>query len=87
MNKAYSNPCVRCGKERVILRTWKERVGNSVVVNTDTICPDPECQKLVNKENKKQRDKHAAMKLRSEQRAKQRNNLRNLGKTKRRVLP
>lgn len=82
MNTKFKNPCVRCGKERIVLRTWKEKVWDSVIINTETICPDPECQKLVNRDNKKQRDKHAAMKLRSEQRAVHRNDLRNLGKAK-----
>lgn len=69
MKNTYSNPCSRCGTERVIVRTWKERVGNSIVTNTEKKCPNPECQKIVDLENKKLRDKNAALKLRSEQRA------------------
>ncbi len=68
MKKTYSNPCIRCGKERIVLRSWKEKIGSSVVTNTEMICPDPECQKIVNSENKKQQDKYTAMKLRSAQR-------------------
>jgi len=82
MNQAFKNVCIRCGKERVFLREWTERVGNSVVINTETTCPDHECQKLVDKDNKKQRDKHILMKKRSEQRAKERNRLRNEVKIK-----
>jgi hypothetical protein len=84
MSKGFSNPCVRCGKERVVLRIWKERVYDSVVENTETICPDPECQKLVNKDNKKLKDRYTALKLKSEQRAVHRNQLRNLSKVKKR---
>lgn len=69
MNKTYSNPCIRCGTERVISRTWKEKIGNSVVINIEKVCPDIKCQNKVNQDNKKQRDKSAAMKQRSEQRA------------------
>jgi len=53
MNQAFKNVCIRCGKERVILREWTERVGNSIVTNTTTTCPDPECQKIVDRDNKK----------------------------------
>lgn len=82
MNKPFSNPCVRCGKERIVLKTWKEKIWDSIIINTETICPDPECQKLVNKDNKKQRDKRTAMKLRSEQRLTDRNKLRAIEKAK-----
>lgn len=44
-----SNPCVKCGKERIDGKTWKGKVGASVVTYTMTICPDPECQKIVEK--------------------------------------
>jgi hypothetical protein len=54
------------------------------VENTETICPDPECQKLVNKDNKKLKDRYTALKLKSEQRAVHRNQLRNLSKVKKR---
>lgn len=58
----YSNPCTRCGKQRVVSRTWKEvieTVSGVVItqINQDTICPDRECQKIVNKELKVQKDK------------------------------
>lgn len=62
------NPCIRCGKERKIVKTWKEKLGNSIIINTESICPDPECQKKVDSENKKYRERQAAMKLKSEQR-------------------
>jgi hypothetical protein len=39
--------CVRCGKPRIILSVKEEKIGNSVIVTTETICPDPECQKKV----------------------------------------
>jgi hypothetical protein len=68
MKKKYSNPCSRCGTERVILRTWEEKIGASVVISTEMICPNRDCQKKVDKDNKADSDKRAAMKLRSEQR-------------------
>lgn len=44
-----SNPCIECGKQRIDGKSWQGRVGASVVTYTLTICPDVECQKLVDK--------------------------------------
>lgn len=44
-----SNPCVECGKQRVNGKTWKEKVGVTTIIHTLTICPDPDCQKIVEK--------------------------------------
>ena len=44
-----SNPCSECGKERIDSKTWKGKAGASVVTYTMTICPDPVCQKKVDK--------------------------------------
>lgn len=44
-----SNPCSECGKERIDGKTWKGKVGISVITYTQTICPDPECQKIVDR--------------------------------------
>lgn len=41
--------CIVCGKRRIIVATHEEKIGNSVVVYKETICPDPECQKKVEK--------------------------------------
>ena len=41
------NPCVRCGKKRIDGKTWKGKSGISVVTYTQTICPDADCQKIV----------------------------------------
>ncbi len=42
-----SNPCVKCGKERIDGKSWESKVGISVIVHTMTVCPDKECQKQV----------------------------------------
>ncbi|OGE30539.1 hypothetical protein A3C59_05565 [Candidatus Daviesbacteria bacterium RIFCSPHIGHO2_02_FULL_36_13] len=44
-----SNPCIQCGKERIDGKSWEEKAGISVVTYTDTVCPDSECQKIVDK--------------------------------------
>ncbi len=71
MSKTY-NLCIRCGKERKVVRTWEEKIEGSTIMNTESVCPDKECQKMVEADNKKSRDRHAAMKLKSEQRAQNR---------------
>ncbi len=44
-----ANPCSECGRERVDGKSWKGKAGASVVTYTSTICPDPQCQKIVDK--------------------------------------
>ncbi len=44
-----NNPCVECGKQRIDGKTWKGKVGSSVITYTLTVCPDPACQKIVDK--------------------------------------
>lgn len=44
-----SNKCSRCGKERVVVKTRKEKVGSSYVFYREMSCPDKECQKQVDK--------------------------------------
>lgn len=72
MAEKISNPCVRCGTERIVLKTWKEHVntffGNSTVVHTETVCPNKECQKLVNKEIAYQQEKRDKIKKDKEER-------------------
>ncbi|HLD92256.1 MAG TPA: hypothetical protein VI795_02570 [Patescibacteria group bacterium] len=41
--------CTRCGKPRIVVKTYEEKVDTSTVIYTITECSDPECQKLVNK--------------------------------------
>jgi len=68
MKKTFGNPCSRCGKERIIIRTWKEKVDSSVIINTETACPDKECQAEVEKINRKQQERSASLKRESEKR-------------------
>lgn len=72
MTKEYHNVCIRCGKERIVLREWKEKFGYSTVINTEMICPDPQCQKKVEKENRKQVNRYRLMKKKSDDRLKKR---------------
>ena len=42
-----SNICTRCGKIRIVKKEWKETVNGSTVTYSETVCPDTECQKIV----------------------------------------
>ncbi len=68
MNIHQSNPCIRCGTERIIKKSWKEKVDNSIIINTLNICPNKDCQKKVDFDIKRQKDKNTAMRVRNEQR-------------------
>src|SRR4030067_174250 len=38
-----------CGKQRIVVKTYKKYVSGSLTIVTKTACPDPLCQKKVNK--------------------------------------
>lgn len=61
MNVNSSNVCTRCGKQRIDGKSWTEKVemffGTSTVVHTETMCPDPECQKIVEEKLAQQKQK------------------------------
>jgi len=61
MQKKFKNLCYRCGKERIVTRVWKEKIGNSVIENTETSCPDKECQKAINQDLLRQKNKRIQM--------------------------
>jgi uncharacterized protein YdaU (DUF1376 family) len=67
------NVCTRCGKPRIVVKTWTEKVklatGISVITHTQTACPDPNCQKRVDAELKSAREKKAAIEKDRVQRA------------------
>lgn len=64
-----SNPCINCGKERVDGKTWEEKLGATVVIRTQTICPDSECQKVVDEGIARQKAKNASL-LKAKEKAK-----------------
>lgn len=57
MLKPTINPCIRCGQERIMTKTWKEQVGLARITYTTSICPDPQCQKIVDRENRARLEK------------------------------
>jgi len=73
MTNKYTNPCTRCGKERIQSKKWKEKTvtfsGTTIVVTrTQNICPDPDCQKIVDKELRAQKAKRDKIKSDREER-------------------
>ena len=56
-----SNPCIECGKERIDGKTWQGKAGASVITYTLTICPDPDCQKIVDRKIAAKRAKTALL--------------------------
>jgi hypothetical protein len=50
-----NNPCIRCGKERIVVKIKKKYINNSLITTTTTTCPDPECQKKLDADLAKKR--------------------------------
>lgn len=67
--------CIRCGKKRIVSKTWTEIINNSEVKFSLTVCPDPECQKIVEQELNQKKEKIIAIQKKSQERKK--NNIRN----------
>ena len=68
-----TNICPRCGKPRIDGKTWTEEIttlaGISVVTHTMTICPDSDCQKVVDAKWAEQIDKSNKIKAEFDARA------------------
>lgn len=66
------NLCTRCGKERIDSKTWEEEItsffGATTITHTETVCPDPECQKIVEEKMDALRQKTEDMKVEKEKR-------------------
>ncbi len=64
--------CPRCGKQRVVVSSYKEVIAKSEVTYTVTVCPDSECQKMVEKGLRSEERKRAILKDEQEKRELQR---------------
>jgi len=64
--------CTRCGKDRVVISSYTEEVNKSPVTYTVTVCPDPECQKIVDGHLRDDKVKKDAMLREKEEAAAQR---------------
>lgn len=56
-----SNPCIRCGMERIVFKKWTEIIElygrESIVIHTNFVCPNPNCQKIVERQLSEQKEK------------------------------
>lgn len=57
MQKSQISLCIRCGRERIFKKTWKEYLGTSLLTYTRTVCADAACQKIVDKQIALQKEK------------------------------
>lgn len=53
---AIVTQCIRCGKPRILSKTWSEYIGTSQVTYTESVCPDVSCQKRVDQVLKDRQD-------------------------------
>lgn len=67
-----SSRCTRCGKTRVVIKTYEETVNNTKVMYTESGCADKECQKKVDDQLKKEKEKRENIKIEQEKREEQR---------------
>ena len=63
-----SGMCIRCGKQRVVVDSYEEKVETSTVTYTITACSDLECQKIVDKLLKVEEQKRVVIKKEQETR-------------------
>ena len=72
ITKKAGSVCPVCGKDRIIVREFKERIGNATVVNTLTSCPDKNCQARLDDRLAKEKKVRDGMKLEAEKRLQER---------------
>lgn len=46
-NVSLGNVCPRCGKDRIVVKVYKEKTPSGYVDYKITACSDPACQKIV----------------------------------------
>lgn len=76
MSKSNNTLCIRCGKERILSKTWEEHIGDSLITYSLFVCPDTSCQKIVDKKLKEKRNHMETIQAKSLIRRKE-NNKRN----------
>lgn len=60
--------CTRCGKPRIVVDSYEEKIETSTVTYTVTACSDPECQKIVDKVLKEEENKRVVIRKEQEKR-------------------
>ena len=62
MAKQAESVCIRCGQTRIFFKTWKDKSEGkgSMITYTLSVCPDAECQKIVDEKFTKMREQREA---------------------------
>ena len=55
------NPCVRCGKERILVKQLSEYIGTALTTYTLSTCPDKDCQKEVDRINAVKKERQESL--------------------------
>lgn len=62
MDIQMESVCIRCGKTRIFKRKWREVLERgAAITHTETVCPDKECQAIVEAEFEEKRQKRLDM--------------------------
>jgi len=59
MQMQAETPCIRCGKLRVFYRKWNYKADGKgfLITHVESVCPDSECQKVVDEKFAEMREK------------------------------
>lgn len=60
------NYCIRCGKVRIVTKTWKE----GTITYSTSVCPDSSCQSLIDDGLKKKQEHLTMLREQAEKRRK-----------------
>lgn len=67
-----SNICTRCGKERILSKKWKEVIllhgKETATIHTEYVCANPQCQRVVEDQLLKQKEKREFLESEKEKR-------------------
>lgn len=67
VNPGETTNCSRCGTPRVFKRRWKERIDGKgeIVTHEQYVCPDRECQKIVDAKFEEMRNRRLGLENKS----------------------
>ena len=59
MQKLADSVCIRCGKVRIFSKKWTDRENGkgNPVLHEEAVCPDSECQKIVDEKFQAMRER------------------------------
>ena len=68
----FKNLCPRCGRERIITKTWTEKTvlygTETIITHEEAVCPDKDCQKLLEEKLFEEKTKRDGLKKNAEDR-------------------